>query len=179
MKIFETERLIVREWEDKDYNDLYEYASKDEVTNFLTFETYKSIETAHERIAFLKQEYADNKITTDYAIEVKDLNKVVGGIGIVHYSEKNEGEAEIGYVLNPVHQGHGYMTEALLGMFKYIKQNGIAKRIVLRCDTLNTKSENVMKRAGMTFEGVLRRAGKNNLHSRHNLALYSILEEEI
>jgi len=63
--------------------------------------------------------------------------------------------------------------------FKYIKQKGIAKRIILRCDTLNTKSENVMKRAGMSFEGVLRRAGKNNLHSRHDLALYSILEEEI
>ena len=28
MKIkYETERLIVREWEDKDYKDLFEYAS--------------------------------------------------------------------------------------------------------------------------------------------------------
>ena len=37
-----------------------------------------------------------------------------------------------------------------------------------------------MKRAGMTFEGILRKAGKtNNTHSRGDLSLYSILDEEI
>ena len=36
-----------------------------------------------------------------------------------------------------------------------------------------------MKRAGMTFEGVLRKAGENNFHARHDIALYSILDEEI
>ena len=86
---------------------------------------------------------------------------------------------EIGYVLNPNFQGRGYMTESLVGFFKYIKRNKIAKRIVLRHDVDNVKSGNVMKRAGMTFEGVLRKAGVNNIHSRHDLAVYSILDEEI
>ena len=36
-----------------------------------------------------------------------------------------------------------------------------------------------MKRAGMTFEGVLRKAGENNYHSRFDIAVYSILDEEI
>ena len=40
-------------------------------------------------------------------------------------------------------------------------------------------SGNVLKRAGMTFEGVLRKAGENNFHTRYDVALYSILYEEI
>jgi len=82
-------------------------------------------------------------------------------------------------LLNPRFQGQGFMTEAVLGMFRYIKENKIAKRIIARHDTENFKSGNVMKRAGMTFEGVLRKAGVNNYHTRHDLAIYSILGEEI
>ena len=85
----------------------------------------------------------------------------------------------MGYILNPSFQGHGYMTECLTNMFKYVKKNNIAKRIVLKYDTENIKSGNVMKRAGMTFEGILRKAGINNYHSRHDVAVYSILDEEI
>ena len=177
--IYETERLIVRHWEEKDAEDLYEYASKSEVTKFLTFATYKSNQDADDRIKFLLEAYQENKVENDYAIELKTENKVVGSIGIVKYSNNAEGTIEIGYVLNPAYQGHGYMTEALVGMFKYIKIKNLAKRITCYHDTLNEKSGNVMKRAGMTFEGVLRKAGSNNYHLRHDLAVYSILFEEI
>ena len=176
---YETERLIVREWEDKDYKDLYEYASNDNVTKFLSFPTYTSLNDAMERINFVKQQYAEHLITVDYCIELKETNKVIGSIGIVGYKEKNEGEVEIGYILNPNYQGHGFMTESLIGIFKYIKQNNIAKRIVLKHDVENIKSGNVMKRAGMSFEGILRKAGKNNCHQRYDVAQYSILDEEI
>ena len=38
----------------------------------------------------------------------------------------------------------------------------------------------MMKRAGMTFEGILRKAGdSNHIHDRYDIALYSILDEEI
>ena len=55
-------------------------------------------------------------------IELKSTNSVIGAIGIVKYDEKNEGEVEIGYVLNSKFQGNGFMTEALVGLFKFIKQ---------------------------------------------------------
>lgn len=177
--IYETERLIIRQWEEKDYQDLFEYASDEKVTKFLSWPTYTNIQTAVERINFLRQQYDEGVITIDYCIEVKEINKVIGSIGIVGYKAKNEGEVEIGYVLNPSYQGKGYMTEALVGMFKYIKQNKIAKRIVLKHDVENVKSGNVMKRAGMTFEGILRKSGINNYHSRYDVAQYSILDEEI
>ncbi len=177
--LYETERLIVREWENKDYNDLYEYASDKNVTKFLSWPTYVSLDDAVSRINFVKQQYLEKSIIGDYCIEFKEINKVVGSIGIVGYKEKNDGEVEIGYLLNPKFQRQGFMTECLVGMFKYIKQNKIAKRIVLKHDVENVKSGNVMKRAGMVFEGILRKAGKNNYHSRYDVAVYSILDEEI
>ena len=177
--IYETERLIVRHWEEKDYLDLYDYAKDEEITKFLTWQPYKSEEEAKERIAILLEKYKNNEIKTDYAIELKSENKVIGSIAIVRYSEKNEGLAEIGYVLGLKYQGFGYMTEALKGMFKYIFENSIAARIQLQHDIDNPKSGNVMKRAGMTFEGVLRKAGESNYRSRADLANYSILKEEI
>ena len=178
-KIYETERLIIRQWEKKDYKNLYEYASLDEVTKFLSWPTYKDVQAAIDRINFLLEEYQKESIENDFAIELKSENKVIGSIGFMHYSTKNEGSIELGFVLNPNYQGHGYMTEALVGAFKYIKKQNIAKRITALHDTLNEKSGNVMKRAGMKFEGVLRKAGSNNFHSRHDLSIYSILDEEI
>ena len=177
--IYETDRLIIREWELKDKEDLYEYASDPIVTKYLTFPTYLSTQEAEDRIAYLLDCYKTNNFKQDYAIELKSEQKVIGAIGIVNYTGNAEGIAEIGYVLTRLFQGNGYMTEALKGMFKYIKEHNIAKRITAEHDTENIKSGNVMKRAGMTFEGIKRKAGKNNLHSRHDLAVYSILYEEI
>ena len=177
--IFETERLIIRQWNEKDYIDLFEYASNNDVTKFLCWPTYNNEQDAVNRINYLLEEYKKEKVDNDYAIELKNEKKVIGSIGFMHYSTKNEGSIELGFVLNPNYQGHGYMTEALVGAFKYIKKQNIAKRITALHDTLNEKSGNVMKRAGMKFEGVLRKSGSNNFHERHDLAIYSILDEEI
>ncbi len=41
---YETDRLIVREWEKEDYKDLFELASDSEITKFLHYKTYENIE---------------------------------------------------------------------------------------------------------------------------------------
>ena len=92
---------------------------------------------------------------------------------------KAGGIVTLGYTLNPKYQGKGYMTECIKGMFKYIKENKLAKRTQATHDVANLKSGAVMKRCGMTFEGIARKAGENNFHSRYDVANYSILDEEI
>ena len=178
--LYETERLIVREWENKDYKDLYEYAKDPNVSKFLSFKPYTTLQDAKDRIKSMRAKYKIDTYIRPYAIMLKSENKVIGSIDVDEYSSKADGIIEIGYIQNANYWGKGYITEALIGMFKYIKRNNIAKRIECKHDTDNVKSGNVMKRAGMTFEGVLRKAGKtNNTHSRGDLALYSILDEEI
>ena len=178
--IYETERLIIRQWEERDAADLFEYAKDPNVSKFLKFKPYVSINEAHERIARILSKYDNNEIEVPYAIELKAEGKLIGSIDIDKYYKSAEGILEFGYILNPKYQGFGYMTEVVIGFFKYIKKNNIAKRIVASHDTLNIKSGDVMKRAGMTFEGIARKSGSyNNTHSRYDLAIYSILDEEI
>lgn len=180
MKIkYETERLIVREWESKDYLDLFEYASDEEVTKFLVFPTYKTKNEAKERIKYLIEKYKGNDKLGDFAIELKGAKKVIGSINLSLHSLKAGGIVSVGYTLNKNYQGKGYMTECLKASFKFIKRNNLAKRIRAIHDVANTKSGAVMKRCGMTFEGIARKAGENNFHSRHDVANYSILDEEI
>ena len=178
--IYETERLIVRKWQKGDVEDLYEYAKNPDSSKFLKFKPYQSITEAEERISKILTKYENGDIEVPYAIVLKEQNKVIGSIDVDKFSLKAEGTIVLGYILNPSYQGNGYATEALKGMFRYIKKNNIAKRIVAQHDTLNVKSGNVMKRAGMTFEGIMRKAGDfNNTHTRYDLACYSILYEEI
>ncbi len=178
--LYETDRLIIRKWEDEDYLDLYEYASDKEVTKYLTFKTYESVENAKERIKFMKECYENGIEKTDYAIMLKIEGKVIGSIGLgLSHIQRAGGTISIGYLMNKKYHGKGFMTEAVRGMFKYIKENNIAKRIEAFHDVENYRSGNVMKRAGMTFEGVLRKAHSNNIHERCDTAIYSILIEEI
>ncbi len=180
MKIkYETERLIIREWEDKDYKDLFEYASDKEVTKFLRFKTYESEEEAKLRIATLKENYKTENRYGEFAIELKSEKKVIGSVNLGLNSLKAGGIVSLGYTLNPNYQGKGFMTECIKGLFKYIKENKLAKRIIACHDVANPKSGAVMKRCGMIFEGIARKAGDNNLHTRYDLANYSILDEEI
>lgn len=178
--IYETERLVIREWEDKDYIDLYEYARDPNVSRYLSFKPYTHLQEAKDRIKKMREKYKLNTHVRPYAIMLKSENKVIGSIDVDEYYAKADGIIEIGYIQNAKYWGNGYITEALIGMFKYIKRNNIAKRIECKHDTENVKSGKVMERAGMTFEGVLRKAGKtNNTHSRGDISLYSILDEEI
>lgn len=176
---FETDRLIVRKWKKADYKDLFEYAKDEETTKYVGWQNYTDIQQAKDRIELLISKYAENGIENDYAIELKEKHKVIGSIGIIHYQEKCKGIIEIGYVLNKNYQGKGYMTEALKGFLRAVRDNDIANRIEIKCDVLNVKSANVCKRAGLTFEGVNRCVGVNNYHDCADMAKYSILKNEI
>ena len=180
MKIkYETERLVIREWKKSDYKDLYEFASDEQVTKYLHYNTYENECVAKERINNLIESYKKNPLINNFAIMTKNEKKVIGDINISTYRQQAGGSVHIGYTLNRSYQGYGYATEAVIGALKFIKKNGLAKRIEATHDTLNPKSGNVLKRVGMTFEGILRKAGENNYHSRYDVALYSILWEEI
>lgn len=111
MKIkYETERLIVREWKDKDYKDLFEYASNKEVTKFLHFKIYESEEDAKTRIATLKENYKTENRYGEFAVEIKSEKKVIGSVNLGLDTIKAGGIVTLGYTLNPKYQRKGYMT---------------------------------------------------------------------
>jgi ribosomal-protein-alanine N-acetyltransferase len=105
----ETERLILRKLNSQDENDIFEYASDDEVTRFLSWDTYKSIEDSRDYINFMLGRYERDE-AGEWGIVLKETNKLIGAIGII-YCDMRHRYAGIGYVLSRKYWGQGIMSE--------------------------------------------------------------------
>ena len=139
--IIETERLILRPFEETDYDDLYEFLSQLETDEF---EGYPGItyENGKEHLAYrLRSEEF-------LAIELAENKKIIGNI----YCGKRDFESrEVGYIVNKRYQKSGYATEALAAVIKELLHNGI-HRIFAECDPRNTCSWKLLEKVGMVRE---------------------------
>lgn len=117
MKSLETDRLILRQWKESDSKDLYEYAKSPLVGPNAGWALHKSEEESKEIIKIFI-ESGEN-----YAIVLKEENKVIGGIGL-HDRKPDESlmylnQREVGYVLNPRYWGKGIVPEAVKCLIEY------------------------------------------------------------
>lgn len=85
---------------------------------------------------------------------------------------------EVGYWLRDSAVGQGYMLEAVQGQMRMAFEQLNAERLVIRCDSLNTRSIAVARRAGFVLEGQLRHNHRNNLGELADILLFSMLREE-
>ena len=70
---------------------------------------------------------------------------------------------EIGYWVRTAYGRQGYITEAVNGIAEFAFTVLGARRMEIRCDTLNERSAAVARRAGFELEATLRH------HDRHHL----------
>jgi RimJ/RimL family protein N-acetyltransferase len=61
-------------------------------------------------------------------------------------------QAELGWVLDPTHTGHGYATEAVRGILEYCFTSLGVRRVVASCFLANDTSWRLMERVGMRRE---------------------------
>lgn len=157
----ETERLILREFDYKDVEDLYEYCKDEEVTKFVGVDTYENIETAQDRIDFLKAQYAqESKLC--WAIEERKNKKVIGSVDLFNICyEKNMGE--IGYMLNKSYWNKGYMTEAVNRVLKFGFEDIGLREIIGKCIVSNISSQRVLEKVGMKDDGILEEIDLNGI----------------
>lgn len=173
---FETDRLKIRLFEEKDVDDLYEYCSDNEVTKYMIFDSYKDRQEAVDRINFCIKNNKEIKKPLLWAIEYKEDNKLVGGIDFVKWDEENA-VGEIGYILNKKYWNKGIMTEALKEVIKFGFEKMGLNRIEVLCDERNISSSKVAEKNGLKYEGTLRQ--KMYIKNEYiNLKIYSILKEE-
>ena len=85
----------------------------------------------------------------DHLIVVKDIKTVIGTIYYKYLP--NNGVSEIGYGMNPIYEGNGYMSEAVNTMIEYARKYGLTK-IIADTTIENIKSQNVLKRNGFLLE---------------------------
>ena len=140
-----TERLVLREFRESDYDDLYEFLSQ---LRDNEFEGYPEItcENGREHLAYRlgSEEF--------FAVELKESGKVIGNI----YCGKRDFEArEVGYIINEDYQGKGYALEALGAVVGWAFRSG-AHRVFAECDPRNECSWRLLERAGLTREAHFR-----------------------
>lgn len=154
LRYIETERLVIRKLEKRDYEDMYEYARLPEVTRYLLWNPHPSAEYTRDYILSVQKFYRNGEYF-DYAVIVKDERKMIGTCGFTKIDKTNN-SAEVGYVLNPDYRGVGYATEALISLMRFgINDMGI-NRIEAKYMVGNDASRHVMERCGMKFEGIHR-----------------------
>ncbi len=86
---------------------------------------------------------------------LKDSMQFIGSSGL-HNPNWSVPSFEIGYWIDARFSGKGYMTEAVKGLTDYAFEHLKARRIEIRCDTLNAKSRAIPERLGFELEGILR-----------------------
>lgn len=114
--ILKTERLILRELEDTDDKDIFAHRSEEKVNQFVSLR-HENIEQTQAFISKIQRMVANNE-SEFWIIAEKGSKKFAGTICLWNLV-KDENKAEVGYSLNTMFHGKGYMQEALEKVLEY------------------------------------------------------------
>lgn len=175
-KRIETARLILRPFALEDAEAMYHnWASDPEVTKFLSWPAYRSVDTAHEILGIWTKQYSDNTFY-QWAIELKEIGQPIGSISVVNHDDRVD-MAEIGFCIGKPWWGRGIMTEAMKAVMAYLFEEVGAQRIEAGHDPNNPASGAVQRKCGLRYEGTFRRRIRSN-QGITDVAWYGILKEE-
>lgn len=150
----ETARLLLRPYREADIDVLHDIQSRPEVVRYLYWEP-RTREQVEKVIRESSDQIDGEGGALTLAIQPRGSDTMVGDVVLMYHSEVHR-QGEIGYVLHPDHQGHGYATEAAREMLRLgFEQLGL-HRIAGRLEARNSASAAVLERLGMRLEGHLR-----------------------
>ncbi len=151
----QTERLILREFVDEDWQAVLAYQRDPRYLRYYPW-TERSPKDVRAFVSiFILQQQQDPRIKFQLAVTLKSSGELIGNCGIrKDFSESSS--ADIGYELSPEYWGKGYATEAANAIvrFGFIKLR--LHRIWATCVAENTASAHVLEKLGMRPEGRLR-----------------------
>lgn len=172
----QTERLLLRKFTLEDAPFMYKnWANDQRVCRFLTWPVHKSVEVTQSVLSNWISQY-DQGDFYQWIIVLKDSKEPIGNISVTKVDKKTN-TVEVGYCIGYNYWGYGYVAEALKEVISYLFNEGY-DLIRARHDINNPRSGKVMKKAGMVYEGTLRKYGTNN-QGVVDTVFYSIMPDEI
>lgn len=154
MPTLETERLILRPLSQKDSCDMFDYAHRDALTQYLLWDPHPGESYTHEYLRYVEKRYRAGDFY-DWAVVLKENSRMIGTCGFTRIDHTSE-LGEVGYVINPDYQGNGYATEAAQRVVSFGFETLGLHRMEARFMLGNDASLRVMKKLGMSFEGYSR-----------------------
>ncbi|QNU67450.1 GNAT family N-acetyltransferase [Ruminiclostridium herbifermentans] len=162
---FESQRLKCRYFTELDYQLFCSIFSNEQVMKYAWIDKIENEVGMREFFeGFLNHDDRINRNNSyAYAVFLREEDIFIGFADIViHSLNSNGGCGEIGYFLLPQYWGKGYATELAHSLINFgFTRLGLHK-ISARCNSNNLKSENIMKKVGMTKEGELRKVRYKN-----------------
>jgi ribosomal-protein-alanine N-acetyltransferase len=153
--IAQTSRLIFREINEHDENDLYEMDSDPEVHRYITQSPVRSIKQVREAIKMLQQQYKEHGIAR-WAVVDKTTNECLGWAGLKYFTGTINGHAnfyEHGYRFKRKHWGKGLATEASNAILDYAFSDLHIDTIYALTDIENVKSKHVLRKLNFEYKG--------------------------
>jgi len=156
MKIqIETPRLLIREIQIDDVDDLFEMDSDPEVHKYIDQTPVESKDEIVEAIQKLQNQYEENRIGR-WAVVDKNTNEMLGWCGLKYFREPLNGHANIyehGYRFKQKHWAKGYATESSKAILDWGFKNLNAEAFYAITDPGHEKSMQVLKKLGFKFKG--------------------------
>lgn len=155
VQILETERLLLREFDEGDIESFYRLGSIPEVTRYTHDPGGGLTSLEHAREVLRTRPLADYKKHGygRWACVYKATNEVIGFAGLKYLDEMHE--IDLGYRFLPDYWGRGLATEACRAVLDFgFAQLGL-KQIIAMVDPQNVASVRVLTKLGMTFVGMV------------------------
>lgn len=172
----ETTRLVLRKYQIEDAQAMFEnWASNPNVTRYMRWQPHSSVEETHKIVNDFILCYEKNDYYL-WVICLKETEQPIGSIGLFIINEFDE-VGEFGYCIGEAYWNKGYTTEALNVVFEFAFNQVLFNRIEACHSVNNPASGEVMKKAGMKFEGMARQKYKCNLGFQ-DANCYAILRED-
>ncbi|KAB2460263.1 GNAT family N-acetyltransferase [Bacillus sp. CH126_4D] len=163
------ERLLIRNFEFKDWQAVHEYTSDSNVMKYIP----EGVCTEEDTRNFVNRNMGGN--AENFPVILVDENILIGHI--VFHKYFGEHTYEIGWVFNPKYFNKGYASEAAQATLKYGFKEMKLHRIIATCQPQNTPSYRLMEKIGMRREGYFRKCIPHG-NEWWDEYYYAILEEE-
>ncbi len=153
MKIhIETNRLLLREIEEYDFQGIFELDSDPAVHRYLGQQPIKSIQEAKAIVQYIRNQYKENGIGR-WAIIDKKTNEFIGWSGLKYETAVRQDMPyyDLGYRLKKKFWGKGIATETALVSLKYGFQTMGLKEIYAGAHVENIGSNKVLQKVGLQF----------------------------
>jgi RimJ/RimL family protein N-acetyltransferase len=150
---FETDRLNLRPFEDRDAQAFSDYRSDPEVARYQGWEAPYSLKQAAAFVAEMKAAHPGMPGRWyQLAIERKCSGETIGDCAFQILMEDPR-QAEVGFTLARPYQGQGFATEALTRLLDYLFLDLELHRVRANIDPENRASARLLERVGMRHEG--------------------------
>lgn len=160
----QTDRILLRPWQETDAEALYKYASDPVVGTRAGWPPHQSVE---ESLEIIRTVFHND---TTWAIVLKETGEAIGAMGYMPVCELNlparEGEPLVGYWVGKPYWNQGICTEALQLMLDYIRKETSYPSLISSHFADNPASGRVMEKCGFLPTGET--AIDETLHSGAN-----------